>query len=182
MVRTTRFFFLALLLPFSLLLAGCQAVVHEKGTILDPKRVALITVGQTTRAQVKELLGVPTMVNSLRKDRWIYVQDRQFKNVQRTFARVINRVEVTFDERGVVKDIQHNFDDALLDPQTIPEARTQQQWFNWLWSGEYARPAVAGSPSATPSSGGDIPLPTDPPPELSRHTHPWWKFWSSGKE
>ncbi|MBF0160652.1 MAG: outer membrane protein assembly factor BamE [Magnetococcales bacterium] len=184
MVRLTRFFSSVLLWFVALLLIACQATVHEKGTILNPYTVAQIKVGQTTRAQVKELLGVPTIVSSLRKDRWAYVQDRQFKNVQRTFSRVINRVEITFDERGVVKEIQNNFDDVLLDPQTVPEAKNTQQWFAWLWGGEYMRPAIGGPPAA-PVAAEEPKAPVGAPEEsLEKRggTHPWWRFWSSDKE
>ena len=185
MVKWTRIFFLAILLPFSLSLIACQAVVYEKGTVLNPQNVARIKAGETTRAQVKDLLGVPTIVNSLRKDRWIYVQDRQFKNIQRTFARVINRVEITFDERGVVKNIQHNFDQELLDPQSLPEAHNAKSWFAWLWDGAYARPATGGQPadSVTPAASTTNPSSgAQGATENRPGTNPWWRFWSSGKE
>ncbi|MEO5363685.1 MAG: outer membrane protein assembly factor BamE [Magnetococcus sp. DMHC-8] len=185
MVRLTRYCFL-FLLPLSFALFACQAVVHEKGTMLDPKAVAQIRVGVTTRAQVKDLLGVPTVVNTYRRDRWTYVQDRQYKNVQRTFARVINRVEITFDGRGVVQDIQHNFDDELLNPEHLPEARNQQNWFAWLWGGEYMRPAVEGRASVgeTEATGkGESSLNRqEGRSEQPRTTNPWWRFWSSNKE
>lgn len=186
MVRLTHIILLAILLPVALALTACQATIHEKGTILNPKSVAQIKVGQTTRAQVKDLLGVPTFVNSFRRDRWSYVQDRQYKNVQRTFARVINRVEITFDQRGVVSDIQHNFDDELLDPKSLPSAKNTPNWFRWFWGGEYAQPATdgrlaerespteEGSRSASNAQGATS--------ENRPVTNPWWRFWSSGKE
>ena len=141
MARLTQYPLMAILIAlFSL--TACQAVIHEKGSILDPKHVAQIEVGKTTMAEVKNLLGVPTFVNNFRKGRWSYVQDRQFKNIQRTFSRVINRVDIIFDERGIVKDIKHNFDDTLLDPRTTPNAQNDQSWLRWLWEGEYMRPAT----------------------------------------
>lgn len=182
MVNLTRFFFLAILLT----LTACQATLHEKGTVLDTDRLAQIKVGSTTRAEVKNLLGVPTIVNSFRRDRWVYVQDRQVKNIQRTFSRVINRVEITFDNRGVVEDIQHNFGEALLNPQTLPEARNTQNWFGWLWGGEYMRPAIDARSPTTKEAGSDTtePSPSDPekPATGQRGANPWWKFWSSGQE
>lgn len=186
MVTLTRNFFLLILMPVALSLAACQATLHEKGTVLNPKLLAHIKVGVTTRAQVKDLLGVPTIVNSFRKERWSYVQDRQYKNIQRTFARVINRVEITFDERGVVRDVEHNFDDELLDPQTVPGASNNQAWFGWLWGGEYARPATSGHGSdpvtrPAPSPDTDQEL-SRTPAEQPRNARPWWRFWSADKE
>lgn len=188
MVNLTRFFFLAILLPVLFTLTACQATLYEKGTVLDTNRVAQIQVGRTTRAEVKDLLGVPTIVNSFRRDRWVYVQDRQVKNIQRTFARVINRVEITFDKRGVVYDIKHNFGEELLNPQTLPEARNTQNWFGWLWGGEYMRPAIAGHPptkekEAESSNTTDPSSAAEKEPETQRPaTNPWWKVWSSDKE
>ncbi len=186
MVTLTRSFFLTILFALSLSLVACQATVHEKGTLLNPKTVAQIRKGVTTRAQVKDLLGVPTVVNSFRKERWSYVQDRQYKNIQRTFARVINRVEITFDQRGVVQEIQHNFDDELLDPQTLPDASNSQAWFGWLWGGEYGRPATGGRPpekvTRSDASPEESLLPREESTEQRQEGNPWWRFWSSSKE
>ncbi len=187
MVRLIRFFFLSILLSFSLFLVACQAVIHEKGTMLDPALVAQIKVGVTTRAQVKEWLGVPTIVHVYRKDVWVYLQDRQYKNIQRTFARVINRVEITFDERGVVKEIQHNFGDKLLNPETLPAAHNNKSWFGWLWDTEYMRPATEGGEVTKPE--GEVaqvanPVPDEQkgPSEQRKEGRSWWRFWSSDQE
>lgn len=142
---------LAPLFAILFLVTACQAVIHEKGTILDPQVVSQITVGKTTRSQVKEMLGRPTFVNSLSRNRWTYIQDRQFKNIQRTFSRVINRVEITFDRRGVVEKVQHNFAKDLLDPRSLPEAKNDQSWLGWLWDGEYMRPASKSQPMEEPA-------------------------------
>ncbi|MBF0184859.1 MAG: outer membrane protein assembly factor BamE [Magnetococcales bacterium] len=177
MVNWPRSLFLLLSATLLLLLTSCQATVQEKGTILNPQLVSRIQPGRTTRAQVKEMLGIPTVINTVRRDRWIYIQDRQYRNIQRTFARVINRVEITFDERGVVKDIQHNFADQLLDPEKLPEAKNTQAWFSWLWDGEYARPATGSGSQLLPAK--EIPVHTL---EEQPKSNPWWKFWSKEKE
>ncbi|MBF0212334.1 MAG: outer membrane protein assembly factor BamE [Magnetococcales bacterium] len=100
----------------ALALAGCQAQIHESGVILNPEAMSRIQPGVTSRAQVIEWLGPPTLVNPFRGNRWLYVQDRKFKNVQRTFSRVANRVEITCDSQGVVQEIHKNFDDRGIPP------------------------------------------------------------------
>lgn len=168
--------FAAVLFSFLLFLGACQAVIHEKGTILDPRDVAKIEVGKTNMAQVKAILGVPTFVNSFRKNQWSYVQDRQFKNLQRTFSRVVNRVEITFNKRGIVEDLQHNFDETLLNPKEMPEAQNDQNWMRWLWGGEYMQPATKRlDPRSTPETTN---APKEPEESLSEKVKadPWWKF------
>ncbi|WP_130470687.1 outer membrane protein assembly factor BamE [Candidatus Magnetaquicoccus inordinatus] len=177
MVKWPRSLFWLFLASLLSLLSACQARIQEKGTIISPQAVERIQVGRTTRAQVKELLGFPTVINTVRRDRWIYIQDRQYRNIQRTFARVINRVEITFDERGIVRDLRHNFADELLDPEKIPEAQNTQLWFAWLWDGEYARPATGSGNKVLPAT--EIPAHAlDATPK----SNPWWKFWSADKE
>lgn len=170
-----------------LMLSGCQAVIHEKGTILDPKTVDHIEVGLTSRNEVRMLLGPPTFVNNFREERWIYIQDRQFKNMQRTFSRAANRIEITFDESGTVADMKRNFGDTLLDPTTLPEAQNEQSWFGWLWGGKYIRPATQGvDPTQIPmrhpetedeeQASGEAAKETN----KNRDTGPWdpfWRFW-----
>ncbi|MBF0186331.1 MAG: outer membrane protein assembly factor BamE [Magnetococcales bacterium] len=116
-------FRISVLLSLLLLLTACQAAMHEKGSILDPDKVDKVKVGVTTRTEVKSLLGHPTFVNSFRDERWLYVHDRAYRDLQYTYSRAFNRVEVTFDDAGVVKDLKKNFDEALLDPTKMPEAQ-----------------------------------------------------------
>ncbi|HIJ85530.1 MAG TPA: outer membrane protein assembly factor BamE, partial [Magnetococcales bacterium] len=93
-----------ILTVFSLFLTACQAVVNESGNIIDPEKVVQIQTGLSNRDDVLKLLGPPTLINTFRQERWIYIQDRQFKNIQRTFSRVTNRIEITFDANGLVKN------------------------------------------------------------------------------
>ncbi len=158
-------------------LTGCQAKMHESGVIINPNATEKIHIGVTTRAEVMELLGPPTFVNAFRNNRWLYIQDRKFQNMQRTFARVANRVEITFDQFGVVTDLQKNFDDQLLDPNTLPEA-TNNSWTNWLLSDTYQPPVT------NPSTGTDspeIPMTTSKPTESEPPKKTWWRFWSKEK-
>ncbi|MBF0620322.1 MAG: outer membrane protein assembly factor BamE [Magnetococcales bacterium] len=123
------------LLILTLSLTACQAMTHEKGNILSLDAVQQIKIGQTTHRQVRQLLGSPTLVNSFRNERWIYIQDRQYRNYQRTFTRVYNRVELVFDASGRVAEINRNFGDALGDPEDVALIQDESKvsgWWNWL--------------------------------------------------
>ncbi|MBF0190387.1 MAG: outer membrane protein assembly factor BamE [Magnetococcales bacterium] len=162
-------------------LAGCQAQIHESGVILTPEATARIEPGITTRHQVIEWLGPPTLVNPFHGNRWLYIQDRKYKNVQRTFSRVANRLEITFDSSGVVRDVQKNFQDKPWDPTTMPEADNDQGWVNWLWDRHYAKPATNLPASAQPQPESDVSPATPPkaqPESDSNAKSPWWRFWS----
>ena len=186
MIRS-RFVLHGVFLAALLLMSGCQAMIHEKGTILDPKQVESIQVGRTTQAEVRHLLGRPTFVNNFRAERWIYIQDRQFKNLQRTFSRAANRLEITFDAAGYVSEINRNFSDTLLDPTTLPEAQNDQSWFGWVWDGDYNRPATQGvdpdqMATQPPMAPVEQTADNDTPSTASSKANsgpwdPWWRFW-----
>jgi hypothetical protein len=77
-----------------------------------------IRTGASSKEDVLALLGTPTVKNSFGQERWIYLQDRRFKD-----ERVVNRIEVTFDKLGYVDKIQRNFSDDLMDPKGIALAK-----------------------------------------------------------
>ncbi|MBF0142572.1 MAG: outer membrane protein assembly factor BamE [Magnetococcales bacterium] len=136
-------------------------MMHEKGTILDPAAVATIKTGVTTSAEVRQLLGSPTLINAFREERWVYIQDRRYRNIQRTFSRVANRLEITFDAEGVVAGVKRNFDDALLDPNDLPVSGKNRErgWWSWFWDWENADiepayPPRAEAPPFDPDKSG----------------------------
>lgn len=143
-IRNHRHF--VALIVFSLFLASCQAVVKESGNIIEPAKVEQIHTGVTNRDEVLKLLGPPTLVNTFRQERWVYIQDRQFRNIQRTFSRVANRLEITFDEGGLVKDIKRNFDEALYDPREVSKPSDEKSYAKWLFGGEFSKPATDPKP------------------------------------
>ncbi|MBF0420268.1 MAG: outer membrane protein assembly factor BamE [Magnetococcales bacterium] len=140
------------LVVFSLFLASCQAVVSESGNIIEPAKVEQIHVGLTSRDDVLKLLGPPTLVNTFRQERWVYIQDRQFRNIQRTFSRVANRLEITFDEGGLVKDIKRNFNDTLYDPREVAKPSDERSYTKWLFGGEFSKPATDPKPEEVTKS------------------------------
>lgn len=129
-------------------LAGCQARIQDSGSVLKPDDVDKIIVGVTDFQEVRRLLGPPTVVNSFRRRRWIYIQDRKYKNIQRTFSRAANRIEITFDSQGIVEKLERNFGENLIDPELEPNAELKSNFGDWIWSGEYDSPATVQTEDA----------------------------------
>ncbi|MGN7611490.1 outer membrane protein assembly factor BamE domain-containing protein [Magnetococcales bacterium HHB-1] len=124
------------------LLAGCQARIHEKGNIIRLVDVEKILPEITSREGVKQILGNPTLVNNLDeiRERWIYIQDRRYKDKQYTYGHVVNRVEITFDSTGTVIELNKNFDSALLDPKISPEVKKKVSFHQWLFGKQHEKP------------------------------------------
>ncbi|MBF0456106.1 MAG: outer membrane protein assembly factor BamE [Magnetococcales bacterium] len=131
-----------LLLILLIGLGGCQARLHESGSVIKPEDVNKIVAGFTDFREVRRLLGPPTIVNSFRRKRWIYIQDRRYENLQRTFSRSANRIEITFNSQGIVEKIDRNFDDELIHPETDPDSELDSDWASWIWNGRYDQPGV----------------------------------------
>ncbi|MBF0136091.1 MAG: outer membrane protein assembly factor BamE [Magnetococcales bacterium] len=120
---------LSLAVVLNLVLASCQTMVQEQGNILDPQKVAQLREGRSTRKEVLDLLGSPTIVNSFKPNRWIYLQDSRFDKFQ-----AVNRLEVEFDQRGVVRYITRNFSDEVWNAQQLsaPEQNRSFRYFRNL--------------------------------------------------
>ncbi|MBF0422827.1 MAG: outer membrane protein assembly factor BamE, partial [Magnetococcales bacterium] len=158
----TPFFIHVFLIALSLFLTACQAVISESGNIIEPAKVDQIQAGVSNRDEVLRLLGPPTLVNSFRQERWIYIQDRKFKNMQRTFSRVANRLEITFDDNGMVKDIKRNFNETLYDPREVAKPSDEKSYTKWLFGGEFSKPSTDPRPEEVKkeSTGSGSFLPT----------------------
>ncbi|MBF0357746.1 MAG: outer membrane protein assembly factor BamE [Magnetococcales bacterium] len=141
-------FFLILLIG----LAGCQARMQETGSMIKPEDVNKIVVGVTNHEEVKKLLGPATIINTFRRERWIYIQDRRYKNMQRTFARAVNRIEITFDKQGIVEKIERNFGDSLIDPENNESSSLRSKWGSWFWKGSYDKPATGEEAPSSPTT------------------------------
>ncbi|MBF0194775.1 MAG: outer membrane protein assembly factor BamE [Magnetococcales bacterium] len=135
-------------------LAGCQARLQDTGTMIKPEDINKIVVGVTSFQEVKKLLGPATIVNTFRRERWIYIQDRRYKNLQRTFSRAANRIEITFNNQGIVEKIERNFGESLIDPEKDKYSELKSRWGSWFWDGGYERPA--DQQQETPETEGDV--------------------------
>jgi len=112
----------------AIFLAGCQSSEIIQGNIIDPEAVDKIKVGTTTSEQVQDYLGSPTLINSYQTNRWLYVMDRRFKG-----KRSVNRVEITFDQSGVVSTLDRNFAEQAHEPKLDRDPLEQES--SW-WGGK----------------------------------------------
>ncbi|MCA3243706.1 MAG: outer membrane protein assembly factor BamE [Alphaproteobacteria bacterium] len=57
----------------ALLLAGCAETLDTHGTVVPQSQLAKVVVGQSTKDEVRQLLGTPSATGTLNDDRWYYV-------------------------------------------------------------------------------------------------------------
>lgn len=146
---------------FTLFLSACQSVEYVHGNIIKPEAVAQIEIGKTTSEEVDRLMGSPTTVNSFRQNRWLYITDRRFKG-----SRAVSRVEITFDDEGVVAKIDKNFGEEILAPAADGEEARSDAWWKF-WSRKAA--VETGVPPIAP--------PVEESPEMVSKKLPWWNIW-----
>lgn len=100
-------------------LAGCGGRVDVRGNLPDPEAVLAVHPGESTRQQVAQVLGSPSVVGTFDDQTWYYVSKRT-----KTFAffepEVIDQevLVVKFDNSGVVSDMTlYGYEDGrLIDP------------------------------------------------------------------
>ena len=114
----------ALALLAAPLLAACTPEITNHGYHLDEAALAQLEPGRTTRDGTLELLGSPSSVALFDDNVWYYVSQRS-ERMSFYQEEVVDQkvVTVTFDERGVVRDVaRQDLDDAfevsLIDRET----------------------------------------------------------------
>jgi outer membrane protein assembly factor BamE (lipoprotein component of BamABCDE complex) len=55
------------------MLVGCAETLDTHGTVVPPSALAKIVPGQTTQAEVQQILGTPSATGTLNEARWYYV-------------------------------------------------------------------------------------------------------------
>lgn len=101
------------------ILAGCSGRLDVRGNLPDPENVLAVHPGESTREQVAQALGSPSVVGTFDDQTWYYVSKRT-----ETFAffepEVIDQevLVVKFDNTGVVADMKlYGMEDGrLVDP------------------------------------------------------------------
>jgi len=77
------------------------------GQIADEGRLKTLVQGKTTKAEVRELFGIPQeVVLSPGVESFIYYRDQTFGFFSRTTERV-EMLTVRFDMRGILKDFEY---------------------------------------------------------------------------
>jgi outer membrane protein assembly factor BamE (lipoprotein component of BamABCDE complex) len=96
----------AAFLALTAALAGCSGRLDVRGNLPDPESGLAVQPGESTREQVAQILGSPSVVGTFDDQTWYYVSKRT-----ETFAffepEVIDQevLVVKFDNTGVVADM-----------------------------------------------------------------------------
>jgi outer membrane protein assembly factor BamE (lipoprotein component of BamABCDE complex) len=99
---------LALSLGAAALAGGCEAEVHTRGNMVTQRALGQIQVGQTSRAQVTNLLGTPSTTSLFDAgETWIYIgaytRQASYHAMEELERQVI---AVSFDNAGMVSDVR----------------------------------------------------------------------------
>jgi len=101
-------------------LAACSPTVDQRGNLPEPDKLAEIRPGATTRDEVAKILGTPSSTAVFDSKTWYYIS-RRTKQVAFFDPDVVDQQVyiVNFDERGVVRAVDHR---DLKDGQDIAPA------------------------------------------------------------
>ena len=100
--------------------ASCSPTVDQRGNLPEPDKLAGIRPGATTRDEVAKILGTPSSTAVFDSKTWYYIS-RRTKQVAFFDPDVVDQQVyiVNFDDRGVVKAVDHR---DLKDGQEIEPA------------------------------------------------------------
>ena len=105
-----------------LALAGCQPIVANRGNMLDEERISQVQPGSSSKNDVFEALGSPSIVSTFDDNTWYYVGQRTereaFFTPQVTDRKVI---AVQFDDTDHVKSVDRVGLDQAVDVEPYPE-------------------------------------------------------------
>ena len=89
------------------LAAGCTSTIDTRGHMVDPDILAEVKPGQTSRAEVQQLLGSPSATPTFDSDSWYYI-GRRTETVAFFDPKVIEQqvVVVNFDANGTVSEVK----------------------------------------------------------------------------
>ena len=90
-----------------LVLTACAPRVETSGNLPDPERLAEISNGGLSRAEVAEILGSPSSVAVLEGETWYYISKRT-ETLAFFKPKVSDQqvVVIRFDEKGMVSQVQ----------------------------------------------------------------------------
>jgi outer membrane protein assembly factor BamE (lipoprotein component of BamABCDE complex) len=89
-------------------LPACSPTVDQRGNLPEPDKIAEIRPGATTRDEVTKILGTPSSTSIFNERTWYYIS-RRTKQVAFFDPDVTDQQVyiVNFDDRGVVKAVDH---------------------------------------------------------------------------
>ncbi len=92
------------------LVGGCSAIIPRsqvRGNKVDPVTLKELVPGTSTRADAQSLLGSPTAKGSFDENTWFYIGEVTRPVIGGTLSVLSQEVvELTFDQRGVLRDIK----------------------------------------------------------------------------
>jgi outer membrane protein assembly factor BamE (lipoprotein component of BamABCDE complex) len=89
-------------------LCGCSPTVDQRGNLPDPDKLATIRPGATTKDEVVKILGTPSSIGVFNDKSWYYIS-RRTEQLAFLDPDVLDQQVyiVNFDDRGVVKAVDH---------------------------------------------------------------------------
>jgi outer membrane protein assembly factor BamE (lipoprotein component of BamABCDE complex) len=104
----------------ALVLAGCTISEDQRGNLPDPDKLTQVKPGSTTKEQVVKILGSPSSESTFDDDTWYYIS-RKTKQVAFFSPSLLDQQVfiVDFDDKGVVRDINHK---SMADGMPISPA------------------------------------------------------------
>jgi outer membrane protein assembly factor BamE (lipoprotein component of BamABCDE complex) len=165
LVRHPRLACLTVLM-LALSLGGCSVFEPKeqiRGNKVDADQMKELTVGTSTRADVTALLGSPTLHATFDDNTWLYISEVTRPRIAGTQAvEQQNVVEVTFDDKGVLRGIKtKNQDDSIpvtVVDRTTPSPGSEASFLQQLF-GNVGRFTAAGIGTGTAGPSGGAPKP-----------------------
>ncbi len=153
-------------LTIALGLAGCslfEPPEQVRGNKVDAEQIKELTPGTSTRSDVAALLGSPTAHATFDDNTWLYISELTRPRIGDTQAvDEQNVVVVTFDDRGVLKDIKTKTGKDSLPvtvvDRTTPSPGSEASFMQQLL-GNIGRFNAAGAPGSGSGPSGGAPKP-----------------------
>jgi outer membrane protein assembly factor BamE (lipoprotein component of BamABCDE complex) len=151
-----------LLLAACLLVSACSWLAPPpvmRGNKVDPESLKELTPGTSTKADVTAVIGSPTATATFDDNTWLYISELTQTRVGRTLGELDQHVVVlTFDDKGVLKDVNRKtMDDSLpvsVIARTTPSPGTEASFMQQLL-GNIGKFVPGGS--STAGIGGGAP-------------------------
>ena len=142
-------------------LAGCslfEPVPQQRGNKIDADQMKELTPGTSTRADVVAAIGSPTLHASFDDNTWLYISEVTRPRIGGTQVVVDQKVvALTFESRGVLRDIKTKPDDDSLPvsvvSRTTPSPGSDASFLQQLF-GNIGKFTAAGAPGGGAPSGG----------------------------
>jgi outer membrane protein assembly factor BamE (lipoprotein component of BamABCDE complex) len=140
------------------MIAGCAAMVEQRGNLPTPEKLAEIQPGVTSKDGVIKILGSPSSVSIFNDKSWYYISRRTGQTAFFEPSVLDQQVYiVSFDDQGVVKTVDHKGvqDARAIDP--VPRATPapgRELTFLEQLIGNVGKFNNAGSTKSTGSSSG----------------------------